>query len=498
MTGPGTLLKSCALGFLCILVGTPALVGQTVLPTATALRAYDKGFREPLRLATDGSGHLYVVDSRMGLITIRDESGHLLEIKRGFSRPLGVAVDASGRIFVCEAGRGRVSIFTPGWVPSGALGQGNGEFQMPNHIQVQPNGLVYVVDSAANLVKIYGTDNQLLRTFGGSGRLDGQFNFPTGIAVTPAGEIFVSDQGNERIQVFNSDGGFLRKFGGLLGMTGSNTTFGRVQGLLADGSGRIFLADSFRGVVTVVDATGVILGNIGTFGSEPGQLMGSASLALDRNNRLFVATPSNTRVEIFGLDTFTDPQLLSANLTVSPYELLRYEPRHPVDLERSVSLGPVRPHTAGRVPGMTQRVPELRAAGRGPQWDQRGVTVDESGPGDSRRLQSTPSVRNPHAILAQPDLMSVLIKIPGVDPSSIQGGSLRANGISAVPVAGAFIGDFDGDGSFEFRAWFDKKSLVTKLPDGDGFLVVSGRLADGRAFESIADVRVINLGGGAQ
>ena len=481
MNGRCTPFLAPLLGLAILVQGASALTGQ-VAPLATALRSYDKGFREPVRLATDTAGRLYVADPRLGLITIRDESGHLLGVKRGFDRPLGVAVDASGRIFVCEAGKGRVSIYTPGWVPAGALGQGDGEFQLPNHLQITPDGHIYVVDSAANLVKVYSPYNQMVLQFGGSGRLDGQFNFPTGLAVTPAGEIFVSDQGNERIQVFDAAGAFLRKFGGPLGMAGSNTTFGRVQGLLADGQGRIYLADSFRGVVKVLNATGTALGTIGSFGSEAGQLTGPASLALDRNNRLFVATPGNTRVEIFGLDTYTDPpHVLTANLTVNPGELRRDQvlaPRgreeHEEDLPRGHARGLSRLDEDDRGEGDTLR-------------------------SDSRHRRALPSGRfRPILPQRRPELVSVLIKIPGVDLASIQEGSITANGVPRTRMPGAYLGDFDGDGNFEFRVWFSQARLLATMPDGEAFLVLAGRLADGRVFESIADVRVIPSTDGAQ
>lgn len=437
------------LGFLSLT--TTGLVAQATLPTATPLRSYDKGLREPVRLATDVAGRLYVADPRLGAITIRDEAGKFLAIKRGFNQPLGLAVDASGRIFVCEAGKGRVSIFTPGWVPAGALGQGDGEFQLPNHIQITPDGFVYVVDSLASEVKVFSPDNRMVRKFGSAGTLAGQFEFPTGIAVTPAGEIFVSDQRNERIQVFDANGAFLRKFGGLVGMLGSNTTFGRVQGLLADPQGRIYLADSYRGVVTVVNSTGTILGNLGTFGSDAGQLNGPASLVIDRNNRLLVAAPGNTRVEVYGLDTYTDPHILFASLTVTPTDLQREDPNHGAAAWR---MTPPRGPHGGRPDDVF--VPQRR------------------------------------------HLVSVLIKVPGIDPSTIQTGSITANGLAAAHVPGAFIGDFDQDGLLEYRAWFDQNRLVATMPDGSAFLVVSGRLTDGRFFESIADVNVVNPTGGLQ
>ena len=433
-------------------------------PTATALRAYSQGFREPVRLATDPAGQLYVADPRLGVITLRDESGKLIAVKRGFAKPLGLAVDASGRIFVCEAGKGRVSIFTPGWVPAGALGQGDGEFQMPNHIQITSEGLVYVVDSAANLVKVYGPNGVLVRQFGGYGALPGLFDFPTGLTVTPAGEIVVSDQGNERIQVFDLTGTFVRAFG-KKNMIGTNSTFGRVQGLHSDAQGRIFLADSFRGQVSVINSLGTTLGTISTFGSDPGQLTGPACLVVDRNNRLFVAAPGNTRVELFGLDTYTDPHILFANLSVLP-------PR----LDRTV--------------GTQQHLPTRRHHLRNPRERRSHEGRDD----DDDRDEGGGG--RPEA--AHRNLVAVLIKLSGVDPASILASSITANGLPPTPVPGAFVGDFDGDGLFEYRVWFDKGRLLATMPDGEAFLVLSGRLSDGRVFEGIADVSVVTPTGGVQ
>lgn len=443
-------------------LATVGLFAQTTpptsLPTALPLRAYTRGFREPVRLATDGSGHLYVADPARNLITVRDESGRVTAIKSGFLTPLGTAVDASGRIFVCEAGAGRVRIFTSAWVPAGALGQGNGEFQLPNHIQITPDGRVFVVDSKANLVKVYGTNGVLLRQFGGYGPLEGQFDFPAGLAVTPNGEIVVSDQGNERMQVFDSNYQFVRAFG-KPNMIGTNSTFGRVQGLLSDSQGRIYLADAFRGVVTVITTAGNSLGTIGAFGSGPGELQGPSSLVLDRNNRLFVATPGNTRVEVFGLDAFTDPSILDATLVVEPGILVR---------NRAV---PVR---RGPVRRIQVRTTSRDHENDPPDWD----------PGESLPLRRT--------------LVSVLIKMPGVDPTTLVGNSILANGVAGTPAQGAFIGDFDGDGSLEYRVWFDEARLAATMADGDALLVLSGRLTDGRVFESLADVKVKTLPGGVR
>lgn len=295
-----TLLLGCLAG----------LLHAQVAPVAVPLRAYREGFEAPARIAADAAGRLYISDSTSGRILVRDESGQSLPGKAGLDRPLGIAIGEAGRIYVAEEGRGSVSIFLPDWTFLGKLGQGDGEFRMPNHLAIAPgpSGLVYVGDSRANVVKAFTQEGAPVLQFGSQGTANGQFDFLAGVFVSAAGEVYVADQNNARVQVFSPTGTFLRLFGKASGMFGSSL-FTRIQGLTGDSQGRIYVADTVLGVVKVVNSTGKLLATLGAFGEGPGQLQAPASLAIDRNNRLFVVSLGNTRVEVFGLDAYTDPYI---------------------------------------------------------------------------------------------------------------------------------------------------------------------------------------------
>ncbi|MBI4911525.1 MAG: NHL repeat-containing protein [Acidobacteria bacterium] len=297
-------------------------------PLVTYLRAWSGGYPAPVRVACDASGRVYVSDASSNQVSVRDALGRTLSIRSGFSSPLGLAVDSTGKTFVAEAGRGRVSTFMQNWAPLGALGVGDGEFLYPNHLVLDPpTGELYVTDSAAALVKVYGPQGNLLRFWGGYGNAPGQFGWPTGIYVSPAREVFVADQENARIQVFTPNGAFLRSFG-TRSMLGS-ATYPRAQGITGDAQGRIYIADAFQGWVKVVDSKGNSLSTIGAFGEGAGKLNNPDSLALDPNNRLFITNYGNSRVEIFGLDGYVDPSGLFANLLFDPSTLIRDQATNP-------------------------------------------------------------------------------------------------------------------------------------------------------------------------
>jgi len=282
---------------------------QPVAPLATPLGAYAKSLQSPARVAVDAAGYVYITDPTAGEVSVFDAFGRPVATHTGLARPLGIAVDAQGRVYLAEEQLGRVSVFDSQWQLLYRLGQGNGEFQLPNHITVDPasaGSTVYVSDSTANLIRVYAGAT-LTHWFGGAGSGNGQFDFPSGVCVSPNGEVFVVDQNNDRVQVFNRAGSFLRSFG-----LGSTTPSGRSQAVIADAAGRLYVADTFQGVVKVFDpASGALLSSVGGFGRLPGQLDSPAGLALDAFDRLFVTSANTHRIELYGLDTFV-------HLTIEP------------------------------------------------------------------------------------------------------------------------------------------------------------------------------------
>lgn len=275
-----------------------------VMPAVTSLGSLGAPLQAPARVAVDSAGRALVSDSQSGRIVVFDAFGRLSQIKTGFAAPLGIATDSDGNILVAESQAGRVSVFDSQWNLIGSLGAGDGEFTLPNFIAVDPEAgskTVFVSDSAANRIKVY-TNGVAAFSFGTAGTDSGQFDFPTGIFAT-TNELFVVDQNNGRMQVFDHAGNYLREFN-ISKTTGSlGALSGRCQGMMVDDYGRVYVADAFQDVIRVFDTAGTSLGTIGSFGSAPGQLRSPFSVAMDRFNRLFVASPNNGRVEIYGLDS---------------------------------------------------------------------------------------------------------------------------------------------------------------------------------------------------
>ena len=316
----------------CLRVGKPAIqqVGKpalrfvrelctlTVLAALTAganafLPPVSEGLQSPTRVATDAAGNLYVVEPALGQIIAFDAFGRRSVGKENLAKPLAIAVDGAGNFIVSEEAHGSVSVFDSQWALRYKLGRGEGEFSLPNYIapdSAPGSDTVYVCDGRANQIKACRPGG-VVAAFGSGGTGVGQFNFPAGIFVSPAGEVFVVDQGNDRLLVFHRSGAFLRSFAlGTGGMFGGPS--GRAQGITGGSAGRLYVADSFQGIIKMFDSFGNAQGTLGGFGGAAGQLRTPVDLTMDRFSRLCVASVNNSRVELIGVDAFLQLSVLPA------------------------------------------------------------------------------------------------------------------------------------------------------------------------------------------
>ena len=291
-----------------LLLGAMTSAFAVSAPVVSPLGSFGGMLQSPSRLAVATGGHLLCCDSQAGRVISFDAFGHPRVLKGGLLAPLGMAVDPAGNVYVAEMQTGSVSVFDPDWNLLGKLGSGNGEFQYPNFIALDPSpgsSLVFVSDSFANQIRAY-TNGSFAFAFGTIGTNTTQFDFPAGLFAT-TNELFVVDQKNDRVQVFDHAGAYLRKFTLVTkvgtGMLGAYSG-GRSQGITGDAAGHIYVADAFQCFIRVFDRQGTYLTRIGSIGDALGQLRSPSDIVLDGYGRLLAASMNSARVEAYGIDAF--------------------------------------------------------------------------------------------------------------------------------------------------------------------------------------------------
>ena len=133
-----------------------------------------------------------------------------------FSDPLGIAVDGSGNVWVVDSGNNRVEEFSSegAYIKSvGSKGSGKTEFKEPKGIAFSGRN-VYVSDYGNNRIEEFSGSGTYLAEFGTKGSGNGQLDGPYGIASDPvAGDLYVTDSLNNRVEEFTFAGVFVTKFG---------------------------------------------------------------------------------------------------------------------------------------------------------------------------------------------------------------------------------------------------------------------------------------------
>lgn len=173
-------------------------------------------------------------------------------------------------------------------------------FDEATSLDIDPAGLIYVVDQGAHNILQLDASGVLLQTFGGPGDGEGQFDSPADIDATNGLVLVIADAGNGRIQRFSREFLFLESLP--LGDFQSESQIAqgnapgyrqRIQELSGFGSGRpIAVVTSRDNDMYAIDETSALVAKwdqnrnieqyIGAFDQGDGSLMDPVAMALNQ------------------------------------------------------------------------------------------------------------------------------------------------------------------------------------------------------------------------
>jgi len=245
-------------------------------------------FKEPQGIAIDPARSLiYVADTGNnvirrvtfdGIVTTLAGSGQGafadgLGTQASFKQPIGLAVDAIGNLYVADTGNSAIRLVTPAGAVStiaGGLKDGYADgplaqalFRQPQGVAVSPSGAIYVADSQNNVIrKIEGGAVSTIAGDGHSALVDGsgtiaEFKQPAIIALDEAGNILVADEANSAIRkiTLSATGVSVTTISGATGagfIDGSPASAQYKQPAGLASFGPIYVADSMNNALRVI------------------------------------------------------------------------------------------------------------------------------------------------------------------------------------------------------------------------------------------------------
>ena len=283
---------------------------QVVAGTGSSGSAGDGGpainaeLSAPTGITFDAAGELLLADHHNGCIRKVDAAGVIDRLwgtcgAMGYSGdggpgldaqlndPIGIAIDGDGRLWIADELNARIrrvdvdgsieTVAGGGTVKPSNAKNGTPATKLhlshPSYLAIDGEGNVYFSDFVENVVMRIDASGGATRVAGtgkaGSGgdggpAIEAELNFPTGLALDAIGALYISDAGNNRIRRVDPDGVITTVAGdGEPGAAGDGGPAVDAQlqapsGLAFDPSGELVIADQGNNLVRLVDGAGVI------------------------------------------------------------------------------------------------------------------------------------------------------------------------------------------------------------------------------------------------
>ena len=290
----------------------PPTTAPSVTPTAPTTTATpetavgDRQLTEPVGIAVDADGNLYVAEAINHRIQKFAADGTWLSTlgSQGnqpgqFNSPRDIALDTEGNLYIADAGNARIQKFTADGTFLDMWDSGQGPFSHMWSLAVDSAGNIYVADTYNYRIQKLAADGTFLDAWGSQGREPGQFNFPQGIAVDGDGNVYVADGVNYRIQKFASDGRFLDIWDS---DSIEEDLFLQPGGVTVAANGHVYVTDTRNHSIRQFAPDGTLLATWGSIGWGQGEFNSPRGIAHDTAGNIYVADTQNDRIQKFTAD----------------------------------------------------------------------------------------------------------------------------------------------------------------------------------------------------
>jgi len=213
-------------------------------------------------------------------------------------RPYGIAADSRGRIIVTDPGLMGIHVFDFEKQKYKFLSREDGKDRLasPQCVAVDAQDNIYVTDSETGRILVWNANLKYQRAIGSLKGGEGYFKRPTGIAVDSTEKrIYVSDTTRHKIFVLDMQGNVVRtigRHGAAIGEFNFPTEL-RLHG------NELIVVDAMNFRVQAFDRAGQFLYGIGTIGEVSGTMYRPKGVAVDSEGDIYVVDGIFDTVQVF-------------------------------------------------------------------------------------------------------------------------------------------------------------------------------------------------------
>ncbi len=269
-----------------------AFTGQEMTPSLQML---------PKQIASRHSV-IVTIERNSGMVQVYDRTTNESHILRGQTGQILKAVsdaviDDFGRIYVAESIGPAISYYEANGRLIRRFGYSK-VFQRPQKPAKLAldilRGRLYVADTFLERMFVFTLGGSLLHEFGeGPGRFS-QFDGLSDITVDHDGNLWVLEALNRKLLHIRPDGSKIRA------IKLDPAVFIKPISVTIDSDDILYIADSYREMIAVMDASGKLITRIGQLGREPGSFNGLSDVDFNPDtNRLYTAELGFPRIQVF-------------------------------------------------------------------------------------------------------------------------------------------------------------------------------------------------------